>query len=255
MTPIVSRIATPNLFFDALLLAVAALASSATAGPGEQLAAGKFGRALDAARGPAIVMPRDPCGETPFTVECWVQLRSTTARNTILSSEPTGSGGHWTLFSVAGSGALGVTLPGHVPAEVRSERAIADGAWHHLALILEPARVRLCVDGREVATQALVRDAKKERRPGWLVLGGGAIDLPQAKCDGLIDEVRISRGVRIIDTMPTAAPNADAETVGLWHLDDFTAPGEFADASPLGSPAWLAAGRSMDEIDRLSFKA
>jgi len=218
------------------------------------LVAGRFGSALDAARSQAIVMSRDPYGEPPLTVECWVLLRSATGRNDILSSERPDSGEQWTLFTTPGAGAFGVALPGYAPAEILSTRTIADGAWHHLAMVLEPARVRLYVDAQEVEAKDLARDPKKRRVQGWLLIGG-AVNQPESKCDGLIDEIHITRGVRPITQIPDMAPVLDPETVGLWRMDTLGADREIADASPLASDAYLTRGRSMDEIDRLSFKA
>jgi beta-mannosidase len=241
-----------KLLLTALLPAVCAF--NVLAAAGSPLVPGRFGLALDAGRDRAIVMSRDPYGEPPLTVECWVKLRSATGRNDILCSERPDSGEQWTLFTTAGAGEFGVALPGYAPTEILSTRNIADGAWHHLAMILEPARVRLYVDAREVAVRELARDPGKRRAQGWLLIGG-AVDQPESKCDGLIDEVRITRGVRPITRIPDAPPAADPETVGLWRMDAIGAAREIADASTLSSEAYLTKGRSMDEIDRLSFKA
>ncbi len=36
----------------------------------------------------------------------------------------------------------------------------------------------------------------------------------------MIDEVRISRGVRQVSSVPQGPLAADADTLGLWHFDD-----------------------------------
>ena len=49
-------------------------------------------------------------------------------------------------------------------------------------------------------------------------------------CDGRIDEVRVSRVIRTIDTLPTAAPALDADTIALWRFD--------GSDRVLADPAW-----------------
>src|SRR5205807_10659636 len=51
-------------------------------------------------------------------------------------------------------------------------------------------------------------------------------------CDGVVDEVRISKTLRSIERVPSAPFTADEHTIGLWHFDslennrfrDFTNP-------------------------------
>ena len=56
-------------------------------------------------------------------------------------------------------------------------------------------------------------------------------------CDGLIDEVRISKGLRKIEAVPRAHLADDEKTVGLWHFDDDPNRLEFQDSSSLKNPA------------------
>ncbi|MCX5759871.1 MAG: hypothetical protein NTU83_15485, partial [Candidatus Hydrogenedentes bacterium] len=49
-------------------------------------------------------------------------------------------------------------------------------------------------------------------------------------CNGLIDEVRLSRSVRTIDSTPGAELASDELTIGLWH---FAADAVGKDASSL----------------------
>ena len=42
-------------------------------------------------------------------------------------------------------------------------------------------------------------------------------------CDGLIDDVRISRGVREITALPDHPLSKDDQTIGLWNFDDLSA--------------------------------
>ncbi|MDB6154780.1 MAG: putative heme-binding protein, partial [Chthoniobacteraceae bacterium] len=100
---------------------------------------------------------------------------------------------------------------------VRSGANICDNVWHHLAMVLEAERVRLFVDGKLVKEQML---PARKRAVISGDLGIGRTVEEGIGCDGLIDDVRISRGVREILTSPTAALTRDDATVGLWPLDE-----------------------------------
>ena len=58
-------------------------------------------------------------------------------------------------------------------------------------------------------------------QPGGLAFGrlveGGM------SCDGLVDDVRLTKGVREINGVPREPLKADAQTVGLWNFDDLVA--------------------------------
>ena len=100
-------------------------------------------------------------------------------------------------------------------------------------MILEESRVRLFVDGQQLADQAV------KFNKGASVAGGlafGSLAGREIGCRGLIDEVRLTAGIRQI-TLPTAPFEADAQTIGLWHLDEMNAERRFQDASKLKAPA------------------
>src|SRR6202035_5396939 len=96
---------------------------------------------------------------------------------------------------MAGSGNFTVYVPGFSPDHCHSNSMICDGKWHHLAMILEIDHIRLFVDGQPVADQVHHRTDMKTL-PGDLALAT-LVD-QQIGCTGLLDEVRISRGVRSI---------------------------------------------------------
>ncbi len=54
-----------------------------------------------------------------------------------------------------GSGTFTAYLPGKQPDHVHSQVMICDGKPHTLSMIYEPNRVRLYVDGKQVADQAI----------------------------------------------------------------------------------------------------
>ena len=183
---------------------------------GKELAPGKFGKALDAGAGGLLVGGDDKWRMAPITVEAWAKLRSAKAFNVVVASDTKASGAHWELYSYAGAGDFSVYLPGQ-GGEVRSGVAICDDAWHHLAMVLEKERVRLFVDGKLVKEQALPPRVKAVV-PGELGIGRTVED--GIGCAGLVDDVRISRGVRGISAAPVAALTRDEATLGLWSLDE-----------------------------------
>lgn len=116
-------------------------------------AEGKFGKALETRFGGAFVNHRDDFRKLPFTVELWTKLDSKGSYNILMANELKSSPTHWELFTMPGSGQLTVYAPGLAPDHVRGGSDIADGKWHFVAMQFEPARIRLFVDGQQVADQ------------------------------------------------------------------------------------------------------
>jgi type 1 glutamine amidotransferase/cytochrome c551/c552 len=182
------------------------------------LAEGRFGKGLSARSGGLVLGGRSGYREPPITVECWAKLDSRASFNILVASEPKSSSAHWELYSYAGSGVLSAYLPGRRPAEIRSDFDICDGRWHYLAFTYEPERVRLYAGGRLVKEQAL-DPAGGEPPPRAEGLAIGSLVEGGIGCDGVIDEVRISRGARQITQVPAAPFERDRDTLGLWRFD------------------------------------
>lgn len=156
--------------------------------------------------------------EQPITVECWAKLNSKQGFNILVASDPKASSEHWELYSFAGTGVLSVYQPGR-GGNVSSEVNICDGQWHNLAAILEPARVRLFVDGK-LAQDSEAKPMKGQPVPGGLAFGRlveGGIG-----CDGVVDDVRLSRGVRAIAGSSKSPRQKDAATIGLWRFEELS---------------------------------
>jgi azurin len=199
-----------------------------------KLVPGRFGMALDAAQGGLLLEGSDEWRSAPITVEAWAKLRNPAAFNVVVASDCKTSGEHWELYSYAGAGDFSVYLPAK-GGEVRSGVGICDDAWHHLAMVLERERVRLYVDGKLVVEKAL-QTANNPAVPSELGIGR-TVD-PGIGCNGLIDDVRISRGVREI-TVPDAAMTRDDRTLKLFSCDALppSAAAALSDLEPLDPAA------------------
>ncbi len=150
----------------------------------------------------------------PLTVECVATLWREDTHNILVASDTKQSPAHWEVFSMVGNGFLTAYLPGYQPDHVRSTVSICDNRPHHIAMVFEPSRVQLFLDGQRVADQA-VTFSRQAAVPGGLAIGRlveGGIG-----CHGNIDWVRISQGVRQQSAATsTSLPEKDDATLGLW---------------------------------------
>jgi len=217
----------------AALLCTILLAGSA----GLAAAEAKFGGALDATGFAARAEADAACNARPLTVECWAKVRSRAGFNILVANEPKSSPAHWEIYTYARTGGFSAYLPANRPAEIKSGVNVTDGKWHHLAMVIDGGRIRLYVDGREVANAKDTRPARSKGKPGQLAFG--SLVSGRIGCDGAVDEVRISKAARKITAAPTEPFKADADTVGLWHFDKADKAGRFADASPKARPATI----------------
>ncbi|MBA4190218.1 MAG: hypothetical protein C0467_19710 [Planctomycetaceae bacterium] len=171
----------------------------------------------------------------PLTVECVATLTGKGGYNILVASDTKASGDHWELFTMPGTGHLTAYLPGRKPDHIHSKADVCDGKPHTLGLVTEAEKLRLFVDGKEVAAT----DAKPTGKAG--VAGGlafGRLVEGGMGCDGRVTKVRISQGMRE-PAKPDDALVANDTTVGRW---EFTKPGaEAADTSKLKNPAKSAA--------------
>lgn len=174
-------------------------------------------------------------GQRPLTAECYAMVNSRKGFNILLANEPKKSATHWEMFTLPDSGFLAAYLPGCRPELVATAINLADGKWHHLALVLEEQRARLYVDGVLAGEQALAR-LGGESVAGPLVVG--ALDAGDIGCNGEIQWVRVSSAVREFGTVSAAVPSADAATIGLWRFDQGVAE-RVPDLSSQGAAATL----------------
>ncbi|MBS0263406.1 MAG: hypothetical protein JSS02_15800 [Planctomycetes bacterium] len=203
--------------------------------PAGALTEGRFGTALDARVARAEIAGRREYREPPLSVECWARVFDPNPFNILVASEPKTSGAHWELFTFAGSGQLTVYLPGMTPDHVRSDVVVTDGQWHHLGFVYEAKKARLFVDGKQVAEVAL---ESRGNPPQAGNLAIGSLATRELGCAGMIDEVRISRGVRDFTTVPKSPLSVDDQTLGLWRFNQ-SQEGQIVDEGTLKQPARL----------------
>ena len=148
----------------------------------------------------------------------------------LVANDPKASSRHWEIYTYAGTGRFSAYLPGYEPAEVVSTKDICDRAWHHVAMTFDGKTVSLFVDGKSAVSKSVKVRAGVKPVDGPLSIGMALDGGTRVGCDGRIDEVRVSRVVRAIDKLPTAAPELDADTIALWRFD--------GSDRVLADPAW-----------------
>jgi azurin len=174
----------------------------------------------------------------PLTLECRAKLNGSKGYNILVANDPKSSADHWELYTHAGSGQLALYLPGR-GGDFKTTVNICDGNWHQVAATVEEARVQLFIDGKSVLDRP-AQPRRGEPQPGALAFGqlvGGSIG-----CDGVIDDVRLSKGVREVVKLLDKPLTRDEQTLGLWSFDDLPEPVKAAafeyDYAPLHPEQW-----------------
>ncbi|MCX6836295.1 MAG: plastocyanin/azurin family copper-binding protein [Verrucomicrobia bacterium] len=184
----------------------------------------EFGKAL---KGGWVVDGDAEYAKLPFTVECRAKLDGKKGFNILVASEMKSSATHWELYTHAGRGTLALFMPGR-GGDYDSKVDVCDGKWHDLLASVDEKGVVVWVDGKQVFEKLIVarnsdsaaaatRNRNSELRQiafGRLVEGG-------IGCDGLIDDVRLSRGV--MKPRKGNAPRLRMDnTLGLWDFDNLS---------------------------------
>lgn len=198
---------------------------------------GRFGKALDARAGGVLVPSHADFRRPPLTVTAWVKLHSARNYNILVCNEPKSSGTHWEMFTVAGSGSYAVYMPGMKPDHVHSNIPLCDGQWHHVGLVLDSNRVRLFLDGRQVADQAITFSGRDTIESDLAI---GRLSTGELGCDGLIDEVVLEARAMEQITMPQSEYQPHAQTIGYWSFNELLDGARFRDGSSRQSDAVLA---------------
>ena len=115
--------------------------------------------------------------------------------------------------------------------------------WQHVAGVFDGKELRVYVDGQLVATQAGKGTRKRNNHPLYIGADPNNRGRPNRGFDGLLDNVRLSRGVRYSGERfePRATHDLDDETVLLFSLD--RALGPFVPSVP-GGPVGARTGNA-----------
>jgi type 1 glutamine amidotransferase/cytochrome c553/glucose/arabinose dehydrogenase len=180
------------------------------------LVEGKFGQALDARRGGLVMKTKPTDADPPLTVSCWTRLDSRQGFNILVASEPKTSPTHWELYTYAGDGVCSVYLPGR-GGEYKSQVNVCDGHWHYVGFTLDAKRLQLFVDGKQV----LDREIKPlDGKAASGEIGIGRLVEGLIGCDGVIDDVHVSRGAVALDRLPEEATKRSENTSLLLSFDN-----------------------------------
>ena len=172
----------------------------------------EFGKAL---KGGWVVEGNAEYAKLPFTVECRAKLDGKRGYNILVASEMKSSATHWELYTHTGRGTLALYLPGR-GGDFDSKVDVCDGKWHDLLASVDENTVLIWVDGKQVFEKT-VQPLQGMPKPGGLALGRlveGGIG-----CDGILDDVRLTRGV--MKPRKTTSPRQRMDnTIGLWSFDN-----------------------------------
>lgn len=150
--------------------------------------------------------------ELPVTLEIRARMHSAAQFNILAAADPKASPWHWEMYTFTNTGNLCAYLPGR-GGNFDTGVALTDGAWHDIAAIIEPQRLRLYVDGQ------LKKDAVLTPQAGTAVGSGFALGQlvdGGLGCDGVIERALIRRGAH---EPATGEWKADApETLGHWEF-------------------------------------
>ncbi|QDV50409.1 ThuA domain-containing protein [Gimesia fumaroli] len=183
------------------------------------LVPGKWGKALNTNTGTVLIASKPESQPLPLSADCWVKLNQKNGFNVFLASEEKSSPAHWEMYSYARSGYFSVYLPGQ-GGEYKTKIDICDQKWHYVGMILEPNRLRLFVDGKQELDSALPTRKSTGALSGKIRIGGLVEN--RIGSDGLIDDVRLSKGQRDFTMLPTAPMKTDGQSLYLFPFNELT---------------------------------
>ncbi len=202
---------------EAKAKATATQPSAAAKAGGVPSLSDEFGKALS---GGLVIDGKPDFHTLPFSIECRTKLDRKERYNILVACNPKSASTHWELYTHAGRGTLALYMAGR-GGDYDSKINICDGKWHNLVASVSDQLVTLWIDGKNVfekptGTAGPVKPASAENISfGRLVEG-------TIGCDGLVDDVRLSRGV--MKPRPGNAPRLRMDnTLGLWSFDDLGA--------------------------------
>lgn len=169
------------------------------------------------------------------TLEAWVKLNAAPGANKVIA------GRDYVLWmGVNSAGQVIATVGGGAGQyQLNSGTAIADAAWHHVAVTIESGRGSLFVDGVKKAssTSVAARNATSVYDGMWI--GGYGASGTGFDWPGQIEDVAVSTTARYSsDFTPPAAAFANTRPgqVNLWHLEADGSDSDAADSEALPEP-------------------
>ena len=154
----------------------------------------------------------------PLTVEVRAKLDGKAGYNILVANAEKAAATHWEIYTHAKRGTLSVYAPGR-GGDYDAGVDICDGKWHDILVSLSDDKVRIWLDGKWVLERQ-PGPAKAGRPAQDRQIGLGRLVEGTLGCDGVIDDVRISRGA-IEPATWLKGPRLRMDiTLGLWSFDD-----------------------------------
>jgi len=138
-------------------------------------------------------------GTGDFTVDAFVYTDNTTAdsfyRRIYMTDGPTGNGATNPQLAIVPTTGLANAWSTSGSLDLSSTTNVADGAWHHIAMVRSSGTVTLYVDGASEATQSWTENvALNSGSPRPRI---GSYDGSAGDFDGYIDEIRVTAGTAL----------------------------------------------------------
>ncbi|WP_395746432.1 DUF6797 domain-containing protein [Prosthecobacter sp.] len=176
----------------------------------------EFGNAL---KGSYFQKDNEAYRTLPLTIECRAKLTGKDHYNILIASDAKSSATHWELYTHAKRGTLALYMPGR-GGDFDSQVNICDGEWHDLHASVSETNLILWIDGKQVLEKPAKPLAGNSTAGG--IAFGSLVD-HSIGCDGIIDDVRLSRGaMKPRKGAPGPRLRMD-NTLGLWDFDNLDA--------------------------------
>jgi hypothetical protein len=174
-----------------------------------------------------------------FTAEAWIFSIDQAGERMVINKEDTYE------FAVRESGVFQTALrPAGGGWDWHSSEASVDAEkWTHVAITWDGAVVRMFVDGKIApGSEAIEAPGLNITDSTFKVGRRERGDETHSIFDGLVDEVRLSTGLRYTGdyTVPEGAFEPDADTVALYHFDEVVGADTITDFSKNGIDGRLA---------------
>ncbi len=187
----------------------------------------EWGTCLDGTNCGIILKGSPDLNRRPLTVELLARINSIDKFNIFVAHEAKSSPRHWEFYTFAGSGKLSLYIPGNPSGDtLQSSVALKPGQWYWLGLVMAEKYAEIFIDG--VSAGKILYDRKSSETPANTPFGIGSLVNGELNCQGLLDELRISSGIRPLSpkTLPTKPFLSDDQTLLLCHFDKKNVSGE-----------------------------